>query len=130
MTYLNIFQNAIPFNDYFQPGIYMIHNTQKNKYYIGETDNIADRLAGHFKSLNKKKSHDSNELQKDWDLQNGKNFVFAILFIGPELSEKTIRLQKERELVLSLGQENVYNFTKYIDYRTQREFVSRIYRRI
>lgn len=106
MTVFPNFQNSIPFNNYLQPGIYMILNTNNNKYYIGESDNVADRLSGHFQSLNRKKSHDCVSLQKDWDLQNGKNFLFQILFIGPEWSEKSIRLQKERELVLSLGKEN------------------------
>jgi hypothetical protein len=28
-----------------------------------------------------------NDLQKDWDRQNGKNFLFQILFFGPEWSD-------------------------------------------
>lgn len=73
----------------------MILNTNNNKYYIGESENVAHRLAGHFQSLKRKKSHDCADLQKDWDLQNGKNFSFQILFMRPEWSERSTRLQKE-----------------------------------
>lgn len=124
MTIFQNFHTSIPFNDYLQPGIYMILNTTNNKCYIGQSDNVANRLSGHFISLNQKKSHDCADLQKDWNLQNGGNFLFQILFIGPEWSERSIRLQKERELVLFLGQENVYNFTNYIDYRAERKSIS------
>lgn len=124
MSIFPYLQNSIPFNEYLQPVIYIIFNTTNNKCYIGESDNVASRLSGHFLSLNRKKPHDCNDLQKDWDRQNGKNFLFQILFFGPEWSERSVRLQKERELVLSLGQENVYNFTNYIDYRNERNSVS------
>lgn len=129
MTDFSNLPNSISFHEYFQPGIYMILNINKNKCYIGETENIADRLASHFKRLNSNKPHACAELQTDWNFQNGQNFVFKILFFGPEWSERSVRLQKEREIVLSFGQENVYNFTKYIDSRIQRQSIARTIRR-
>lgn len=50
-------------------------------------------------------------------------FYFKSFFFGPEWSERSVRLQKEQELVLSLGQENVYNFTNYMHYRNERNSV-------
>lgn len=39
---------------YIGPGVYIIHCKPTNKYYIGETDNIAERCGGHYKQLIKK----------------------------------------------------------------------------
>ena len=113
---------CLPFSFHFflQPGLYAIVNNSNNKRYIGETDNLAGRLAGHFKTLNSNRSHDCTDLQQDWNTQNGQNFSFEILEIGSQWSEKTVRLQKEREIALSLERENVYNFYAYIDYRAQK----------
>jgi group I intron endonuclease len=124
MTIFPNLQNSIVFTDFLQPGIYMILNKTNNKCYIGESDNVANRLSGHFRCLKRKKSHDCADLQKDWDLQKGENFSFQILFIGPEWSERSIRLQKERELLLALGKEKAYNYTNYIDYRAKRNSVT------
>lgn len=122
-------QNSTPFTNFFQPGIYVIFNKTNNKFYVGETENLADWLAGHFKQLNNpKRQHDCAELQTDWDLQNGKNFSFEILFSGPEWEDKVLRLQKERELLMSLGKENSYNFAQFIDYCTKRQSVASVHR--
>jgi group I intron endonuclease len=122
------FEKTIPFHDFFQPGIYMICNKITNKYYIGESENVADRISGHYKRLNSNKQHDCAELQADWNCQNGKNFSFEILFSGPEWSDKVLRLQKERELLMSLGKENSYNFAQFIDYREERKKIASVYR--
>jgi hypothetical protein len=121
-------QNHISFNNFFQPGIYIIFNKTNNKAYIGETENLADRLAGHFKKLKSNKSHDCGELQADWDIQNGENFLFAILLSGPEWSDKVLCLQKECEFLLSLGKENAYNFAQFIDYREKRQSIRQVTR--
>jgi len=100
------------FNYFFKPGLYAIVNNRTNKHYVGEAENLADRLASHFKKLNSARNHDCAALQRDWDAQGGQDFSFEILEIGPQWSERIVRLQKEREIVLSLSTERVYNLIK------------------
>lgn len=91
-------QDSVNFHKFFMPGIYIIFNTMNGKCYIGETENVADRLSDHYKVLTTQKKHGCAELQADWNLQNRKNFSFDILYCGPEWDDKVLRLQKEREL--------------------------------
>ena len=49
---------------YHKPGVYKMVCLSNGKTYIGETDNILERIRSHVSSLNDG-THDGNQLQKD-----------------------------------------------------------------
>jgi hypothetical protein len=83
------------FNTFFQPGLYAIRNNQLNKYYIGEASNLASRLSHHISQLNNQ-NHDCILLQHHWQKNPMTHFDFLILEIGPQWSNRILRLQKQR----------------------------------
>lgn len=98
------------FKSFFQPGIYAIVNTQTNKYYIGEANNLADRLSRHILQLNAQK-HDCTQLQEDWQFYGEQVFDFVLLEIGTQMwSDRIDRLKIERQYIHKY-KENIYNMT-------------------
>lgn len=79
-------------------GIYKITNKANNKFYIGKSFNLANRLKDHIKALQKNKHH-NYKLQHDFNIHNIKNFKFEILelcYSIEQLDEKEYQyLQKE-----------------------------------
>lgn len=59
-------------------GIYSIKNIINNKMYIGQSINIYDRFCRHKNAL-KKKSHDNEFLQADWNIYGKNCFEFSII---------------------------------------------------
>lgn len=62
----------------FKCGIYRIINKLNNKFYIGSSQNIEDRIKEHFLLLRKNKHH-SKHLQKAFNKDGENNFIFEIL---------------------------------------------------
>lgn len=62
-------------NSHF-PGVYVIINKTKNKCYIGQADDVQNRLSSHQSKLTKG-NHEITEMQKDYN--NGDVFVSKIL---------------------------------------------------
>ena len=56
----------------------MIMNKRTKKCYSGEAKNLAVRLGNHYSNLCNK-SHDCEDLQRDWNRLGAHNFVFKIL---------------------------------------------------
>lgn len=56
-------------------GIYKIYNKKADKYYIGQSVNVDNRLVQHKGELNKG-IHINNKLQDDWHKYGEKSFVF------------------------------------------------------
>ena len=105
---LKSFKVAFRFNDFFQPGIYTIINTQTNIYYIGEAGNLAHRLSHHFSQLNIGK-HECIKLQEDWKLYREEVFDFVILEMGINpWSDRIQRLQAERKYIQKF-KNKIYN---------------------
>ena len=101
----NITFNA---SDCVGPGIYDIYCKVTNKHYIGEANNVLDRLAKHSHNL-LSNTAENRELQKDWNLYGSNQFVFTILFCGPDWSNRKNRLDKEDEIVNSYSVSQIYN---------------------
>jgi hypothetical protein len=55
-------------------GVYCIHNTVTNKYYIGSSENLKNRLADHFNNSNRNKL-----IKNDYISQNGKGFTSYLM---------------------------------------------------
>lgn len=61
-------------------GVYALINTDKNKIYIGESNNIRSRAKAHINLL-KAGKHINKGLQQDYN--NGENFDFVVLQVIP-----------------------------------------------
>lgn len=98
------------FDFFLSPGVYAVVNTTDNRYYIGESVNVASRLADHKTILEAKtKSHECIPMQKDWDKHGSSSFEFYILEVGPQWTDRSKRLSAERRYIQLVGSENVYN---------------------
>lgn len=103
-------KKKVTFNasDCIGPGIYEIYCNATNKHYIGEATNVLDRLAKHSSNLLSNRA-ENRQLQQDWTHYGPDQFVFTILFCGPEWSNKKDRLTKEAEIVKSYSVDQIYN---------------------
>jgi group I intron endonuclease len=63
-------------NDY--PGIYCIYNVVTEKFYIGSSATVKDRLRGHKTAL-QGNYHHTKHLQSSWNKRGESSFVFKIL---------------------------------------------------
>lgn len=124
----NISENLLV---YQQPGLYRIQCLTNGKVYIGESDNVFSRLEIHVRGINqflleliysgpviplellgshlKKNIHENAKIQKDFNKYKIENFAFFILYIGPEWKDRSIRLKKENEILLTYKPDEVYN---------------------
>lgn len=59
-------------------GIYAIHNTVNNKYYIGQSVNITNRWRQHRNSLNSNQ-HENSHLQAAWNKYGESAFRYIVL---------------------------------------------------
>jgi len=100
--------NEINFLNYSDPGIYRITCNINGKVYIGEAQNLLDRMNKHFKDLQNGIS-DCRELQSDWNLHTKDCFTMQVLLKGQEFITKQKRLDKETEIINSYEPEQVYN---------------------
>lgn len=98
-----------------QPGIYMILCTANDYRYIGETSNVSSRLVGHRRDL-RRKIHNNENLQKDFDLYGEAQFSFTPLYIGEEWANKEKRLSNESQLIMN-NIDKCYNSYAYMSER-------------
>lgn len=95
-----------------KPGIYQIECLQTGKKYIGETQNIRQRIRNTYNSL-QRGNHASTALQTDWNTFGPQNFIFKILYLDQRLDLKSLRKKIENFFVYE-NRTNVYNdVTKY-----------------
>lgn len=59
-------------------GVYAIYNFAENKYYIGSSKNVEERIKQHYKQL-QKSSHYNKLLQESYNRCGYNNFVFIPL---------------------------------------------------
>ena len=62
--------------NYYPAGIYAIHNTTKDIFYIGSSENIEKRWQQH-QILLKTNKHYNKKLQSDYN--NGDNIIFGLI---------------------------------------------------
>ena len=75
-------------------GIYAIRNKVNNKYYIGKSINIYERIRQHINKLNKTSKDSNFHLNKSWLKYGRDNFEYMIL----EDIDKNDNLLKQQEL--------------------------------
>lgn len=61
-----------------EPGIYCIYNLAKNRYYIGQSKNLAKRIYKHRFYL-RKNVHENKYLQNDWNKCTEIAFIFVVI---------------------------------------------------
>ena len=89
-------------------GIYKITNTINEKYYMGSSYNIKNRIRKHFELL-KRNSHHSIHLQNAYNKYNKKSFIYETL----ELCNKNeLLIIEQKYLDNIIDWKNVYNLNK------------------
>ena len=112
---MNLSSNSSILQASRQPGIYMILCIANDYRYIGETSNISSRLASHKRDL-RRKIHNNENLQKDFNLYGESFFEFTVLYIGSEWGNKETRVSSEAQLILS-NIDKCYNTYAYMSER-------------
>jgi hypothetical protein len=80
------------------PGVYCIRNKRTNKHYVGETQNLKDRMFKHKHAL-ESNTHQNSSLQQDWLLiNNPAEFEVIIYKQGVGLDDKNVRRNIETKL--------------------------------
>ena len=97
-------------------GIYGIFNTTKEKWYVGQYENVSDRLSQH-KSHLKYGTHHCKEMQNDFT--NGDNFVFTVLEAEPKFEKYQLN-DKENYYITKLSINGKYSgYNKIINTKSQ-----------
>lgn len=110
--------------NYYPAGIYAIHNTTKDIFYIGSSENIEKRWQQH-QILLKTNKHYNKKLQSDYN--NGDNIIFGL--IKDTFPDKRQLLYEERFYIHNWKQNgrNLYNVAKMMGpYYTDRTHLKRI----
>lgn len=95
-------------------GIYAIHCTTKDKWYIGSSNNVARRLATHKRELTNG-SHNNLILQKDYNDEGPDSFSFLILIKDvPE------------EMLLAYEKVMMYEYDSVVKYKGYNQMFSTV----
>ena len=103
--------------DFKKSGIYVISCIKKEKYYIGESENVRARLCVHKNKL-RRNIHENRELQSDFNKYGENFFLFQKLIFGNGV-DKENRLKLETLILLTLKPQNRYNI--YINWKKRDE---------
>lgn len=95
-------------------GVYIIKNNITNNLYIGESNNVGERVWNHLRSL-MNKSYRIKSFQEDFDKYGIESFCFSFFEENDEIN----RIKKEKELALQ-HKNNLYS--KFISGNLTREF--------
>lgn len=99
--------------DFKKSGIYFISCIKKEKYYIGESENVRARLCAHKNKL-RRNINENRELQSDFNKYGEHFFLFQKLIFGNGV-DKENRLKLETLILLTLKPQNRYNI--YINWK-------------
>ena len=91
-----------------QPGLYEIVSRSTGRRYIGESENVLERLGKHVSTL-RNGNHDCLALQTDWNRLGSDDFIFRALSLGPGWSDRRLRITKELTLLAEHPIGAVYN---------------------
>lgn len=103
-----------------KPGVYCLHNIDKNKYYIGQSDGLEERINAHYNNMKNHCKTVVPDLQKDFD--SGDRIVAKVLKICDSYVERK-RLEKLYQILFgSYDRECGYNYReKYFNSKSFRE---------
>lgn len=89
--------------------VYAITNLQNNRMYIGVTTNLYKRIITHVCNLRKNSKDCNRLLLQDWILFKENNFKYIILEDLPDVFDKTLLQNKEKEWMDKYDDEIIYN---------------------
>lgn len=81
-----------------QPGLYMIKCLENGRMYIGQTQNLLERLGKHSATLIKQNA-DCADLQEDWQKYGQSSFEIQLLAIGERYATAAARISEEQTLI-------------------------------
>ncbi len=123
MDQQNLSQKLIDVSFLNNPGIYVIKCKVSDKYYIGETYNLLDRLGRHAVSLTNN-TCDCKELQADFNQHGSDSISFGVIEYGSAFIKERKRKNTEERIIKNyrkrFGQDKVYNQTQnknWVHYR-------------
>lgn len=118
---INLNYETVDLFDFNCSGIYQITCLKNKKIYIGQTSSILERAGGHAKAL-RLKTHESRDLQEDWDKYGSKKFTFQIVEIIKNASNLELK-EREKSYLHDLLDNNisVYN-TDLMNYKYTKNF--------
>lgn len=88
------------------PGVYVIENTKNRRKYIGESENVFNRLRQHMMLLGCG-SHYLLRMQKDYERHGQTSFRMSVLEVVPNRTE---RYHREQERIAEFKPMNLYNY--------------------
>lgn len=97
-------------------GLYTIICLSHHKQYIGQSNNVPNRLSKHLSELNYNR-HFCKELQNDFNLYKQNNFIFQRLALAEGLDRK-LRETIETNLIQSIPKQFLYNQFSSLSERT------------
>lgn len=94
--------------------IYVIQNNQNNKFYVGRSNNVKERMRKH-KAMLTEGVHDNIYLQRAWDKYDG-DFTFKVVHTidtGDVDKDRQLAIEKEQEIIDSyIVGKTIYNLSK------------------
>lgn len=84
--------------DLYRCGIYCIRNIQNNKFYIGKSINIYERIRNHINRLNKNSKDENEYFKRSWIKYGRNSFEYIVLEDIDNTKDGYEELIKEREL--------------------------------
>lgn len=103
-------------------GLYVITCTINNRHYVGQSQNVKQRLNAH-KSKLQRNIHENKRLQQDFNSYGLKNYNFKNLLFGTNVNLKK-RLEFEVLILDTLSPEQRYN--KYVNWNYRKTDVNQL----
>lgn len=85
-------------------GVYLIRNVSNGKIYVGRSESVGHRVAGHFYIL-RNQTHYNRTLQEDFNLYGESCFEFEIIAEAEEFALKSL----EESFLKSSDKSKLYN---------------------
>jgi len=98
-----IIENINDIEEY--PSVYCITNVLSNKRYYGHSVNPLQRIKNHFSRL-KHNTHDSDEMQMDYNTYTRSSFIIEILYMSDSIQ---LRVSIE-SMLIKHHKKDCYNF--------------------
>lgn len=91
------------------PSVYFIYCTAADKFFVGETDNIIQRMGQHNKNISTGNKSEYRDLVQDYQKYGLETFVWGVFYNGPLAANAQSRRTLETNFFAFLGKGRLYN---------------------